>query len=355
MKKLYKLLGVIAIGAVIAIGLAGCDNGTTSTAGGGGSKIPAELIDKWKVEGQSDDNYSFEFTADKLIMPRYSGECEFLISGKHIKAGAKGTPTDYLSDFCTDYTIGSDGKLTLTGSQIFGNPTFVKTTKSTDPPDDNTNPPDDNTSLPVGIWLATGNTLIINSGNTFIFNTIVSGTYTYNASTQTATFQATVAGVPYTYPGAAVLSNNDNALTLSGFDSDSDLNGIYTRTGGGGGGGLLAQLSPSGTSLNQRWENNADTSNKLRFQNFLEYGFYAAGVEPNDSVSYFSGNATESGSTITITKVLGDYNPADDKISFTATLSNGTLTVSNWSDASTKATWEGTYTRGEVTGIMEIE
>jgi hypothetical protein len=36
MKKLYTLLGVIAIGAVIAIGLVGCDNGSTDDNGGGG-------------------------------------------------------------------------------------------------------------------------------------------------------------------------------------------------------------------------------------------------------------------------------------------------------------------------------
>jgi hypothetical protein len=348
MKKLTKLLGVIAIGAVI--GLAGCDNGTTSTGGGGGSKIPAELIGKWKVEGQSDDNYSFEFTADKLIIPIYSGECDFSISGKHIKAGAKGTPTDYLSDFCTDYTIGSDGKLTLTGSRIFGNhPTFVKTTKSTNPPDDNTNPPSDNTSLPVGTWLATGNILVINSGNTFTFNAFVSGTYTYNASTQTATFQATVGGEAYTYPGTAVLSNNDNTLTLSGFSSDSDLNGIYTRTSGGGDGGLLAQLAPSEIGQNQLWKNNAKENNKLRFQNLggpSGYG-YAAGIRPDGESGYFSGNATESGSTITITQMAGDYSPAGagNIISFTASLNNGTLTVSDWSDESTRATWEGTYTK----------
>jgi hypothetical protein len=35
MKKLYTLLGVIAIGAVIAIGLVGCDNGSTDDNGGG--------------------------------------------------------------------------------------------------------------------------------------------------------------------------------------------------------------------------------------------------------------------------------------------------------------------------------
>jgi hypothetical protein len=35
MKKLKKLLGIIAIGAVMAIGLMGCDNGSTSGGGGG--------------------------------------------------------------------------------------------------------------------------------------------------------------------------------------------------------------------------------------------------------------------------------------------------------------------------------
>jgi hypothetical protein len=46
----------------------------------------------------------FEFTADKLMISSLSGECEFSISGKRIKAGAKGTPAAYLSDFCTDYS-----------------------------------------------------------------------------------------------------------------------------------------------------------------------------------------------------------------------------------------------------------
>jgi hypothetical protein len=125
MKNLCKLLGIVAIGAVIAI--SGCDNDSADDGGGGGDKIPAELIAQWKIDGGSSDMV-FEFTADKLIIPTYSGECEFSISGKHIKVGAKGTPAAYLSDFCTDYTIGSDGKLTLTGSQILGNSTFVKIT-----------------------------------------------------------------------------------------------------------------------------------------------------------------------------------------------------------------------------------
>jgi transposase-like protein len=103
----------------------GCDNGSADDGGGEGDKIPAELIAQWKIDGGGND-MAFEFAADKLIIPTYSGECEFSISGKHIKAGAKGTPAAYLGDFCTDYTIGSDGKLTLTGSQILGNSTFVK-------------------------------------------------------------------------------------------------------------------------------------------------------------------------------------------------------------------------------------
>jgi hypothetical protein len=35
MKRLTKLLGIIAIGAVMAIGLTGCDNGTSDGGGGG--------------------------------------------------------------------------------------------------------------------------------------------------------------------------------------------------------------------------------------------------------------------------------------------------------------------------------
>jgi hypothetical protein len=118
--------------------LGGCEDLTNDTSGGSGSKIPAELIGKWKVEGSSDDNWYFEFTVDKLFIEIYSDdEADFSISRKHIKAGAKGTPADHLSNFCTDYTIGSDGKLTLIGCQIFNSFTFVKITESTNPPGDN--------------------------------------------------------------------------------------------------------------------------------------------------------------------------------------------------------------------------
>jgi hypothetical protein len=71
MKNLCKLLEIVAIGVVIAI--SGCDNGSADDGGGGGDKIPSELIGKWKVDGGGSDMV-FEFTADKLIIPTYSGE-----------------------------------------------------------------------------------------------------------------------------------------------------------------------------------------------------------------------------------------------------------------------------------------
>jgi hypothetical protein len=67
----------------------------------------------------------------------------------------------------------------------------------------------------------------------------------------------------------------------------------------------------------------------------------AAGAGINSSS--FSGTAVESGSAITITRMAGDYDVP--KISFTANLSGGTLTVSNWSDQSTKTIFEGVYTK----------
>jgi formylglycine-generating enzyme required for sulfatase activity len=134
MKKAYSwyvmvmLAKVAIVTLALAFGLAvvGCDTGNDDSSSGG-SKIPAELIGKWNTSGNAQDDSDFEFTATKLIIPVYSGECEFSISGKHIKAGAKGTPAEYLGDFCTSYAIGSDGKLTLTGSEIFsGAAVFVK-------------------------------------------------------------------------------------------------------------------------------------------------------------------------------------------------------------------------------------
>jgi hypothetical protein len=59
MKKLYKLLGVIAIGAVITIGLAGCDNGSTDDTSGGGS---SSLDGVWSQA----NNNAIRFTGNNL-------------------------------------------------------------------------------------------------------------------------------------------------------------------------------------------------------------------------------------------------------------------------------------------------
>jgi hypothetical protein len=56
MKRFYKLLGIAALVAVIAIGLAGCsnDNGGPSGGGGGGDIDTAKLKGEWVREDDRD-------------------------------------------------------------------------------------------------------------------------------------------------------------------------------------------------------------------------------------------------------------------------------------------------------------
>jgi len=104
-KRAWYLTGILAIGLVFGLVLAGC--GDTDEGGSGGS-IPTDLIGEWYTSPTS-DNPEVTFTKNSISINVYSGgEADYVISGKKIKAGAKGTPAAYLQTFCDSYTVEND-------------------------------------------------------------------------------------------------------------------------------------------------------------------------------------------------------------------------------------------------------
>ena len=67
MKNTKKILGIIAIVAIIGIGFTACGDG-----GGGGGNVPAILIGRWN--GDDNTNQKLLFTADKLFVCNATAE-----------------------------------------------------------------------------------------------------------------------------------------------------------------------------------------------------------------------------------------------------------------------------------------
>jgi hypothetical protein len=105
MKNLCKLLGIVAIGAVIAI--SGCDNGSTDD-GGGGSSVPEALFGTW-VRISDSKELTFESAGSYGVSysSGYGGGLLEAIDGSSFTCGGgAGTYT---------YTI-ANGQLTVEGA-----------------------------------------------------------------------------------------------------------------------------------------------------------------------------------------------------------------------------------------------
>ena len=82
MKNKLKLLGIIAVVAVIGFSMVGCDNGN----GGGGGGVPAELVGTWV----NADFRDIEFAADGWMfwnLALSSGSALVSTSGNRISGG----------------------------------------------------------------------------------------------------------------------------------------------------------------------------------------------------------------------------------------------------------------------------
>jgi hypothetical protein len=121
MKRVFRLLGIIAVMAVIGFALGGCP---TATGGDGGSDIPAELVAKWYIDANNNGTVdaaekttaAYEFKADgKLVVAGTDAGLTFTVSGDKITLVSGGTAA------AESITFKINGKkLTLTGSTASG-------------------------------------------------------------------------------------------------------------------------------------------------------------------------------------------------------------------------------------------
>jgi hypothetical protein len=137
MKKLYKLLGVIAIVAVIAIGLAGCDNGSTDdgsgsgvTGGGGDNPLLGTWVDDLNLTALDD---VFVFTDEPVTGPGIAANTKLA----YYASVGGGAGTDY-SVAGQVYTIPVGGRnytadITSLGSNKFTLTGFVTAVPTTNP------------------------------------------------------------------------------------------------------------------------------------------------------------------------------------------------------------------------------
>jgi hypothetical protein len=103
--NILKLFGIIALVAVINLGLAGCKT-DADDGGGGGGNIPTELVGNWYI--QATDAFAFEITSAGKLDNHMGITMDVSVSGNTVTLSSYG-----YSGGTFDYSI-SNGKMTIT-------------------------------------------------------------------------------------------------------------------------------------------------------------------------------------------------------------------------------------------------
>jgi len=116
MRKLFKLIGVIAIAAVIGLGMVSCgedeeEDNTKNSGSGGGSSVPSELIGKW-TSGSGSGSYTIEIRSVGVLIittsstPPTEAVYDIVVSGRTVIL-KHGNESVGIFDYSIDSTYGS--------------------------------------------------------------------------------------------------------------------------------------------------------------------------------------------------------------------------------------------------------
>jgi polyisoprenoid-binding protein YceI len=208
MKKTLKLLGIVAIAAIIVFSFVACKNNDSEDT------PISSFAGTWDTNNGCSIVFSgSNFTYKVNGTTKYSGT--FTVSGSTITFNESSLGT-------------ASGNFSLSGNTLtLSNHTWDSSVNGTYTKDSgNTGGGDTPISSFAGTWNASGNRSIVFSGSSFTYKvngiTKYSGTFTVSGST--ITFNATGLGT-----ASGNFSLSGNTLTLSNHTWDSSVNGTYTK------------------------------------------------------------------------------------------------------------------------------